>query len=107
MIYSGNGYTSYDYGVGYAVSKSIQGPWVKHPDNPILQKPGNLVGVGHCSLFYDTEQKLKIVYHSHNNKERIHPRIVHINDVHFVTDENYDYKVIKVDTQELELKKTK
>ena len=65
LVYSGNGYESQDYGQGFAVSKSLRGPWIKHPENPFFQRPGNLVGVGHCSFFYDQEEQLKIVYHSH------------------------------------------
>ncbi len=101
MVYSGNGYTSQNYGLGFAVSKSPQGPWTKHPENPILQKPGDLVGVGHCSLFYDRNQALKVVYHSHFDKNNIHPRKVHISDVYFKPDVNYDYKVMEVDIRNL------
>jgi len=88
LIYSGNGYTSQNYGLGYAVSKSPTGPWVKHTDNPFLQKPGNLVGVGHCSFFYDNNRTLNIVYHSHYDKNNIHPRKVHINQCKFIADPN-------------------
>jgi len=101
LVYSGNGYESQDYGLGFAVSKSLSGPWIKYPENPFLQRPGNLVGVGHCSFFYDQEGQLKIVYHSHFNQEKVHPRKVHINDVHFVKEDKYDYRVLKVDSSEL------
>ncbi len=101
LIYSGNAYTSQNYGLGFAVSKSPTGPWVKYPGNPFLQKPGNLVGVGHCSFFYDNNQSLKVVYHSHYDQQNVHPRKVHINDVHFVNDENYDYKILEVDISDL------
>ena len=101
LIYSGNGYTSQNYGLGFAVSKSPKGQWIKHPENPFLQKPGDLVGVGHCSFFYGNDGTLKIVYHSHYNKQNIHPRKVHINDVRFVEDENFEYKVLEVDTSDL------
>jgi beta-xylosidase len=101
LVYSGNGYESQDYGLGFAVSKSLRGPWIKHPDNPFFQRPGNLVGVGHCSFFYDQEEQLKIVYHSHFDQEKVHPRKVHVNDVLFVDDENYEYRIPRVDTSNL------
>lgn len=101
LIYSGNGYTSQDYGLGFTVSNSPKGPWIKHPGNPFFQKPGELVGVGHCSFFTDKNQNLKMVYHSHFDKENIHPRRVHINNVSFVEDKNYDYKVLEIDTSDI------
>jgi beta-xylosidase len=101
LVYSGNGHESHDYGLGFAVSKSLSGPWIKHPENPFLQRPGDLVGVGHCAFFNDQEGQLKIVYHSHFNQESTHPRKVYINDVHFVKDEKYKYRVPKVDISEL------
>jgi len=101
MVYSGNGFTSQDYGLGFAVSKSPKGPWVKYPGNPILQKPGSLVGVGHCSLFKDADQSLKVVYHSHFDDENVHPRRVHVCDVSFVKEEGYDYKVMKIDSRKI------
>ncbi|MFN8239433.1 MAG: glycoside hydrolase family 43 protein [Bacteroidales bacterium] len=83
MTYSANSYESPFYGVGYATSKSIYGPWVKYQNNPILQKPGGLPGVGHSALFIDKDGKLRIVFHSHFNSTSVHPRIMHIGTVHF------------------------
>lgn len=53
MTYSANSYESPFYGIGCATATDIMGEWTKYPDNPLLQKPGNLVGVGHSAMFRD------------------------------------------------------
>jgi beta-xylosidase len=45
LFYSGNLFQSSEYGVGYAVSRSIAGPYVKSVSNPILSS-GPIVGYG-------------------------------------------------------------
>ncbi|GAB6123727.1 glycoside hydrolase family 43 protein [Dysgonomonas termitidis] len=83
MTYSGNSYESPFYGVGYATANSPMGPWTKYDKNPILQKPDRLVGVGHSAMFKDKNGQLKIVFHAHNNQEKIHPRHMYIASVRF------------------------
>src|SRR5690554_1050150 len=51
MTYSANSYESQFYGIGCATATDIMGEWIKYSDNPLLQMPGNLVGVGHSSIF--------------------------------------------------------
>lgn len=98
MTYSANSYESPFYGVGFATAENIYGPWTKYEDNPIFQKPGNLVGVGHSAMFTDKDGNLKIAFHAHNSTEKIHPRYMYISKVNFksngeqeimVIDENY------------------
>lgn len=84
MSYSANHYMSPMYGVGFATAENIMGPWKKYEGNPILQKPGDLVGVGHSSMFTDKNGKLRIVFHAHNSQTEIHPRTMHIGTVKFV-----------------------
>ena len=83
MIYSANSYESPSYGIGCATSEKITGPWTKYDENPLLQFPGNLQGVGHGTIFQDKDGQLRIVYHSHWSKTSIHPRIMHIGKVSF------------------------
>jgi len=83
LTYSANDYKSHDYAVGYAVAENIKGPYVKIEKDPILHRPGNMVGSGHHSFFTDKDGKLRIVFHVHNSKERIHPRYMVIGDVFF------------------------
>ncbi|HOL29812.1 MAG TPA: glycoside hydrolase family 43 protein [Paludibacteraceae bacterium] len=83
MTYSANSYESPFYGIGCATATNIMGDWTKYPDNPLLQKPGNLVGVGHNSLFFDKEGNLRIVFHAHHDINTIHPRNMYISNVGF------------------------
>lgn len=83
MTYSANSYESPFYGIGCAIASDIMGEWNKYNDNPLLQSPGELVGVGHNAMFTDKEGKLRIVYHAHKDKSNIHPRAMHIGTVSF------------------------
>ncbi len=85
MTYSANSYESPFYGIGYATADEVTGPWTKYEGNPILQKPGELVGVGHSAMFTDKEGQLRIVFHSHRSKTAIHPRFMNISTVRFIT----------------------
>ena len=78
MFYSGNGYKSHNYGIGCAVAHNIRGPWRKLPENPILQFPGELVGVGHGAPFYDKKGNMHYVFHAHNSRDKVHPRCMYI-----------------------------
>lgn len=98
MTYSANSYESPFYGVGVATATNISGPWTKYEGNPILQKPGSLVGIGHSAMFTDKGGKLRIVFHAHNSISAIHPRNMYISTVNFenkggrevmVIDKNY------------------
>lgn len=93
MTYSANSYESPFYGVGFATSPSVTGPWTKYENNPILQKPGELVGVGHSAMFTDKEGNLRIVFHAHASTIKIHPRHMYISTVGF---ENKNGKEIMV-----------
>ena len=83
MTYSANSYESPFYGIGCATATSIMGEWTKYPDNPLLQKPGNLVGVGHSALFRDKKENLRIVFHAHHDDKNIHPRKMYVGKVEF------------------------
>lgn len=83
MTYSANSYESPDYGVGYAVADSPEGPWTKYEGNPVLHRAGGLEGVGHHAFFKDAGGRSRIVFHSHNRPGKIHPRIIHIGKYRF------------------------
>lgn len=86
LTYSANSYESPFYGVGYAIADSPVGPWTKYEQNPILQKPEDLVGVGHSAMFTDKDGDLRIVFHAHASQTSIHPRAMYIMDVSFTDD---------------------
>lgn len=94
MTYSANSYESPFYGVGFATSESVKGPWTKYAKNPILQNPGNLVGVGHSAMFTDKKGNLRIVFHAHNSVDKIHPRHMYISLVSFETQNGKEIMVI-------------
>ena len=68
MMYSANFFGGENYAVGYATSDSPLGPYVKSPDNPVLEKNtpkgGKVTGVGHNSITWSRDGKqLFCVYH--------------------------------------------
>lgn len=83
LTYSGNCTPSQMYGIGYATSKSLDGPWEKYEGNPIFQNPGDLVGVGHHSFFKDARGVDRIVFHSHYSHQQFSPRTTAISTYHF------------------------
>ena len=86
MIYSGNSHVSQYYGIGFATATSPLGPWTKYDQNPVLQKPGNLLGTGHSTLFRDKRGRLKIVFHAHHDDKGFHPRAMYTADISFSDD---------------------
>ncbi|MEA5127479.1 MAG: glycoside hydrolase family 43 protein [Proteiniphilum sp.] len=90
MTYSANSYESQFYGIGCATATEIFGEWTKYPDNPLLQKPGKLVGVGHSAMFRDKQGDLQIVFHAHNDEVNIHPRKMYIAKAGFKKVEGVD-----------------
>lgn len=83
MTYSANSYESPFYGIGCAVATDIMGDWKKYEQNPLLQKPKNLVGTGHHCIFKDKQGNLKLAFHAHKDKNNIHPREMYITHVRF------------------------
>jgi len=94
MTYSANSYESPFYGVGVATATNMNGPWTKYEGNPILQKPGSLVGIGHSAMFTDKKGKLRIVFHAHNSTSSIHPRHMYISTVSFENKGGKDVMVV-------------
>lgn len=91
LFYSANHFMSPDYAVGYAVSDSPLGPWIKNPKNPIINK--NIVGEmgsGHGDVFMDCEGKIRYVYHVHHSDTVVSPRRTRIIDLNFEKDEESD-----------------
>lgn len=75
MFYSANHFMNIDYAVGYAVSDSPFGPWIKHKDNPIIHR--SIVGEngsGHGDFFEGLDGQLYYVYHIHFDAKQVTPR---------------------------------
>ena len=73
------------------------GRWEKYEDNPLLQKPEGLVGVGHSAMFTDKEGNMRIVYHAHKDSLNIHPRAMYIGKVDFIQVDGKDKMRISKD----------
>lgn len=97
LTYSANSYESPFYGIGCATASSIMGEWIKYDHNPLLQKPDDLVGVGHSAMFRDKKGKLRIVFHAHKDKKNIHPRAMYISTVRFEKKGGKEVMVISPD----------
>ena len=75
LFYSANHFMNIDYAVGYAVSDSPYGPWIKYKGNPVIHR--SLVGEngsGHGDLFEGLNGQLYYVYHVHFDKNGVSPR---------------------------------
>ena len=89
LTYSANHTRNENYAVGYAVSKSPLGPFVKYKNNPILHKNKDFVGLGHHS-FTTTKDKQTLIcsYHCHNSINNPYPRMFCSSEAHFIEKDN-------------------
>lgn len=85
LTYSGTGYDSIEYAVGYATSDSPMGPFERYKANPVLSYTSKIHGPGHHSFTTSPDgSELFIVYHIHYNTTTVQPRIMAIDRVRFV-----------------------
>ncbi len=97
LTYSANHYRSPDYAIGYAVSDSPLGPFVKYEGNPILHKNEYVNGVGHHSFTTSkNKNQLICVYHSHNSLTTIHPRLTCIDLAEFLPSPTGDNDILMI-----------
>ena len=76
------------YAVGVAVADRLEGPYERHPDNPILHRFKGYVGTGHHTIM-PTPAGLYMVYHAHYSHQSIHPRQTLISPIRFVRDKQW------------------
>lgn len=75
LFYSANHFKNIDYSVGYAVSDSPYGPWVKPKNSPIIHRSVlGENGSGHGDLFEGLDGQLYYVYHVHFDHQQVSPR---------------------------------
>jgi beta-xylosidase len=75
LFYSANHFMNIDYAVGYAVSDSPYGPWIKYKGNPVIHR--SIVGEngsGHGDLFEGVDGQLYYVFHVHFDQKQASPR---------------------------------
>lgn len=84
LTYSGTGYTSWYYAVGYATSDKPLGEFEKYSANPILSYTSKVYGPGHHSFVESPDgSELIIVYHAHKSSTEVHPRALCIDRARF------------------------
>ena len=75
LFYSANHFMNIDYSVGYAVSDSPYGPWIKQKNSPIIHR--SIIGEngsGHGDIFEGLDGQLYYVYHVHFSQNQVSPR---------------------------------
>ena len=88
LIYSANDFRNPDYAVGYATSKSPYGPWEKSREGPIIsRKNTNQNGIGHGDVFWDKNNTMHYVLHTHFSTTEVSPRKAAIIEIDFVGNE--------------------
>jgi len=84
LIYSANDFRNPDYAVGYATSKSPLGPWEKSTDSPIISRKNvKQSGIGHGDVFWDKNNKMHYVLHTHFSESTVSPRKTGIISIDF------------------------
>ncbi len=84
LFYSGNDFRETGYGVGVAVADSVQGPWRKPENNPVMQFFAGLPGVGHGAPFKDKAGQWRYVFHAHYSRDNVAPRCMYIASFDFI-----------------------
>ncbi|KAG7091282.1 hypothetical protein E1B28_010330 [Marasmius oreades] len=75
LTYSSNNFESVDYGVGYAFSTSVTGPYTKSDSNPILSQDASrsIYSTGHGSIV-SVKQSNEFYYTYHARSSPVAPR---------------------------------
>jgi hypothetical protein len=85
QMYSGGYYGDETYGVGYATSDVLRGPWEKAPHNPIFRSHERITGPGHHSVVQGPDGvTLYSVYHGY--VDGVPGRKVHVDRLHWSTE---------------------
>lgn len=102
LIYSANHFKSNDYAVGYAVSKSINGPWQKYDGNPILSINGTgRAGTGHGDIFFGDKGNMFYVFHTHHSDVVIGPRKTAVARAYFEAPGDNGPDLLKIDQKNM------
>ena len=89
LTYSGEGFTSINYGSAYATSDKPLGEFTKYEDNPIIDSNIFIRGTAHhCFAKSPDGTEMFIIYHCHNTPTQVGPRHTCIDRVKFVPTES-------------------
>ncbi|MBQ7010161.1 MAG: family 43 glycosylhydrolase [Clostridia bacterium] len=84
LLYSGGNYNS-TYGMGYATSKNVMGPYTRYRYNPILVSNEQAYGVGAASIFPSPDgTEYFIAYLCHSSSSSVRPLNTCIDRIKFV-----------------------
>ena len=86
LMYSGSGANGPEYAIGYATSKSPQGPFSKYAGNPIAQQGNGVFGPGHHCVVPGPDGTLWMVYHQQNSTKVGWDRFLAIDPLWFDAD---------------------
>lgn len=102
LIYSANHFKSNYYAVGYAVSRSINGPWHKYDGNPVLSMNGTgIAGTGHGDIFFDGKGRMFYVFHTHHSDTVTGPRKTAVAAAYFEPGKNNGPDLLKIDQKKM------
>lgn len=88
LLYTANHFKDVNYSMGYAVSKTPLGPWSKFERNPILKKTNDIHGTGNGMIIPSPDGlEYFLVYHVHNSIDKVLPRKLAIDRIHFIPHE--------------------
>ncbi len=89
ITYSGSDYLSKNYAVGYGVSESPLGPFVKYEGNPIHIGNSTVYGTAHHTFTTSPDgSQLYIIYHQHKNANEVELRKISVDKARFVPTES-------------------
>jgi xylan 1,4-beta-xylosidase len=74
LFYTANDFRSPAYNVGYAVSDSPLGPFIKYKQNPLIKQTDNIKGTGGCEFVINGSNEIIMFYHAHANEQAATPR---------------------------------
>ncbi|MBQ2882134.1 MAG: glycoside hydrolase family 43 protein [Clostridia bacterium] len=93
LVYSGNGYETDKYAMGYAVSESPLGPFERYEGNPVSCVNVTIHGPGHNSFVKLENGDIYNVFHYWPEVAGVGGRIVGINKVRFSPTESGAYRL--------------
>jgi beta-xylosidase len=64
LFFSGSAHDTEFYAVGYATSKTVTGPYVDAPENPILKTKDPAFGPGHPTITQGPDGRIWMLYHA-------------------------------------------
>ena len=89
FTYSGSDYLSKKYAMGYAVSDSPLGDFVKYEGNPVHIGNSTVYGTAHHTFTTSPDgSQLYIIYHQHKNANEVELRKISVDKARFVPTES-------------------